>query len=381
MAAGRKNVSSFLKRKNVVISFKRYGIDAMGAMALGLFASLLIGTIINTVGENILPDSVISARIREIGGYATAVTGPAMAMAIGYALAAPPLVLYSLAAVGAACSALGGSGGPLAVFFIGVAACEAGKLVSKETKIDILVTPAVTIIFGGVLAVFFAPLFKSVCDALGVFIGWATNLQPFWMGIVLSVVVGIVLTLPISSAAICAAVGISGGAVLAGIADGSVAIEVWNGLSLAGGAAAAGCCAHMLGYAVLSFPDNGIGGFVAQGLGTSMLQVPNLMKKPVLWLPPTITAAVTGPLSTCVFQMRNNGPAISSGMGTSGLVGPIGIITGWANMPEGYETGVFEWAGMILICFILPLVLTWIIGKIFRVKGVIQPGDLKIDLG
>lgn len=372
---------SFLRKKNVVISFRRYGIDAMSAMALGLFASLLIGTIINTIGQNVAPGSVISGKLLEIGSYATSVTGPVMALAIGHALMAPPLVLYSLAAVGAACNALGGSGGPLAVFFIGIIACEIGKLVSKETKIDIIVTPAVTIITGGVLAILFAPLFKTACDALGVFIGWATNLQPLLMGVVVSVVVGAVLTLPISSAAICAAIGLSGGVVLAGLADGSATVEIWNGLSLAGGAATAGCCAHMLGYAVLSFPDNGIGGFVAQGIGTSMLQVPNLMKKPVLWIPPSITAAITGALSTCVFQMRNNGPAISSGMGTSGLVGPIGIISGWASMPDGYKAGAFQWIGMLLICFVLPVAITWIIGKIFRARGIIKKGDLKIDLG
>lgn len=364
-----------------MISFRRYGIDAMSAMALGLFASLLIGTIINTIGQNVAPGSMISEKLLEIGGYATSVTGPVMALAIGHALMAPPLVLYSLAAVGAACNALGGSGGPLAVFFIGIVACEIGKLVSKETKIDIIVTPGLTIITGGVLALIFAPLFKTVCDALGVFIGWATNLQPLLMGVVVSVVVGAVLTLPISSAAICAAIGLSGSAVLAGLADGSATLEIWNGLSLAGGAATAGCCAHMLGYAVLSFPDNGIGGFVAQGIGTSMLQVPNLMKKPVLWIPPSITAAITGALSTCAFQMRNNGPAISSGMGTSGLVGPIGIISGWGNLPEGYQAGAFQWIGMVMICFILPIVITWIIGKVFRAKGILKEGDLKIDLG
>lgn len=372
---------SFLRKKNVVISFRRYGIDAMSAMALGLFASLLIGTIINTIGQNVAPGSMISEKLLEIGGYATSVTGPVMALAIGHALMAPPLVLYSLAAVGAACNALGGSGGPLAVFFIGIVACEIGKLVSKETKIDIIITPAATIITGGVLALIFAPLFKTVCDALGVFIGWATNLQPLLMGMVVSVVVGAVLTLPISSAAICAAIGLSGSAVLAGLADGSATLEIWNGLSLAGGAATAGCCAHMLGYAVLSFPDNGIGGFVAQGIGTSMLQVPNLMKKPVLWIPPSITAAITGALSTCVFQMRNNGPAISSGMGTSGLVGPIGIISGWGNLPEGYQAGAFQWIGMVMICFILPVVITWIVGKVFRAKGILKEGDLQIDLG
>ena len=252
---------SFLKRKNVIISFKRYGIDAMGSMALGLFASLLIGTIINTIGQNVCPGSFVSEKLLEIGGYATSVTGAAMALAIGHALQAPPLVMYSLCAVGAACNAIGGSGGPLAVFFVAVITCEIGKLVSKETKIDIIVTPAVTVIVGVVLAMLLAPVCKNICDALGAFIGWATDLRPFWMGMIISVVVGIVLTLPISSAAICAAVGISGGAVLAGLADGSVTMEVWNGLALAGGAATAGCCAHMLGFAILSFPDNGVGGY------------------------------------------------------------------------------------------------------------------------
>lgn len=396
---------SFLKRKNVEISFKRYAIDAMGAMALGLFASLLIGTIIQTIAENVgtaglmatlsgLDGEELAAQTAalgakdavcwvfyRIGTYATAVTGAAMAVAIGHALAAPPLVLFSLCAVGQATNALGGSGGPLAVLFVAIIACEFGKLVSKETKVDIIVTPAVTIIVGVLCAMVLAPIFKTACDALGTFIGWATNLQPFLMGIVVSAVVGIVLTLPISSAAICAAMGISGGAVLAALGDGSVTIEVWNGLALAGGAATIGCCTHMLGFATLSYPDNGIGGFVAQGLGTSMLQVPNLMKKPILWLPPVITSMILGPIGTCVFQLRNNGAAVSSGMGTSGMVGPIGVITGWAKMPEGYEIGAMDWAGLLLLCIILPIVMSWAIGKFMRAKGWIKEGDLKIDLG
>lgn len=377
-----KQKESFLRKKNVIISFKRYGIDAMGAMALGLFSSLLIGTIISTIGENVAPESFVSQKLVEIGGYASSASGAAMAVSIGYALQAPPLALYSLAGVGIATNSLAGSGGPLAILFIAIISAEIGKLVSKETKIDILVTPGVTVLVGCVLAMLLGPIFKGACDALGTFIGWATNLQPLLMGMVISVVVGVVLTLPISSAAMCAAIGISGGAVLSGVADGSVSIEVWNGLALAGGAATAGCCAQMLGYAILSYPDNGIGGFVAQGLGTSMLQVPNLMKKPVLWVPPILVSAVTGVLSTVVFQMRNNGAAISSGMGTSGLVGPIGIITGWTNMPEGYgDIGAMDWTGMLLICFFLPLLLNWLLGKFFRAKGIIQPGDLKIDLG
>ena len=397
---------SFLKRKNVEISFKRYAIDAMGAMALGLFASLLIGTIIKTLAENVGTTGLMAALasmtdtgelaakvaglstwnhfcwiLWQIGNYATMVTGVAMAAAIGYALDAPPLVLFSLCAVGQATNTLGGSGGPLAVLFVAIIACEVGKLVSKETKIDILVTPAVTIIVGVGCAMVLAPIFKTICDSLGTFIGWATNLQPFFMGIIISVVVGVVLTLPISSAAICAAVGISGSAVLAGVLDGSISMGVWNGLALAGGAATVGCCCNMLGFAVISYPDNGVGGLVAQGLGTSMLQVPNLMRKPILWIPPVLTSAILGPVSTCIFQLRNNGAAISSGMGTAGLVGPIGIITGWSNMPEGYAVGAFDWLGMILVCFVLPVLLSWAIGKFMRKKGWIKEGDLKVDLG
>lgn len=402
-SAGKK---SFLQKKNVEISFKRYAIDAMGAMALGLFASLLIGTIIKTLAENVGTTGLmaalssvtdtgeLAAKVAElstwnhfcwilwqIGNYATMVTGVAMAAAIGYALDAPPLVLFSLCAVGQATNTLGGSGGPLAVLFVAIIACEVGKLVSKETKIDILVTPAVTIIVGVGCAMVLAPIFKTICDSLGTFIGWATNLQPFFMGIIISVVVGVVLTLPISSAAICAAVGISGGAVLAGVLDGSISMDVWNGLALAGGAATVGCCCNMLGFAVISYPDNGVGGLVAQGLGTSMLQVPNLMRKPILWIPPVLTSAILGPVSTCIFQLRNNGAAISSGMGTAGLVGPIGIITGWSNMPEGYAVGAFDWLGMILVCFVLPVLLSWAIGKFMRKKGWIKEGDLKVDLG
>ncbi|MDO5145612.1 MAG: PTS sugar transporter subunit IIC [Eubacteriales bacterium] len=402
---GETKKESFLKKKNVNISFQRYGIDALGAMALGLFASLLIGTIIQTAAETVssaelmrmlggLSGDELTAQVSKLGSldhfcwivwqtgkYATMVTGVAMAVAIGHALEAPPLVLFSLCAVGQATNTLGGSGGPLAVLFVTIISCEIGKLVSKETKIDILITPAVTVATGVILAMFLAPVFKTICDSLGTLIGWATNLQPFFMGIVVSVVVGVVLTLPISSAAICAAIGISGGAVLAGVGDGSVTMEIWNGLALAGGAATVGCCSHMLGYAILSFPENGIGGFVAQGVGTSMLQVPNLMKKPILWLPPVLTSAILGPISTCVFQLRNNGAAVSSGMGTSGLVGPIGIVTGWSSMPKGYEADVMDWVGVVLLCFCLPLAINWLIGKIMRRKGLIKEGDLKIDLG
>ena len=247
----------FLARKDVVISGKRYGIDALGAMAQGLFCSLLIGTILNTLGKQLGLEVLVT-----VGGYASAMSGAAMAVAIGYALKAPPLVLFSLVTVGYAANALGsttldggsGAGGPLAVLFIAIIATELGKLVSKETKIDILVTPLVTILVGVGLSAWWAPAIGTAASSVGDFVEWATVLQPFWMGILVSVVIGVALTLPISSAAICAAIGLTG---------------------LAGGAAVAGCCANMVGFAFLSFRENRWGGLISQGLGTSMLQMGN----------------------------------------------------------------------------------------------------------
>ena len=274
-------VSAFLKRKNVLFSAKRYGIDAMGAMAQGLFASLLIGTIIKTLGQQLNVQFLIDA-----GNFAQQVAGPAMAVSIGAALSAPQLVLYSLIAVGMAANKLGGAGGPLAVYFITIVASECGKIVSKETKVDILVTPAVTILVGVGLSVLCAPAIGAAASSVGDFIKWATNLQPLLMGILVSVVVGMALTLPISSAAICAALSLTG---------------------LAGGAAVAGCCAQMVGFAVMSFRENGVGGLVSQGLGTSMLQMPNIIRNPRVWIPPTLASAITGPIATCLFHLEMNG--------------------------------------------------------------------------
>ena len=274
-------VSAFLKRKNVLFSAKRYGIDAMGAMAQGLFASLLIGTIIKTLGQQLNVQFLIDA-----GNFAQQVAGPAMAVSIGAALSAPQLVLYSLIAVGMAANKLGGAGGPLAVYFITIVASECGKIVSKETKVDILVTPAVTILVGVGLSVLCAPTVGAAASSVGDFIKWATNLQPLLMGILVSVVVGMALTLPISSAAICAALSLTG---------------------LAGGAAVAGCCAQMVGFAVMSFRENGVGGLVSQGLGTSMLQMPNIIRNPRVWIPPTLASAITGPIATCLFHLEMNG--------------------------------------------------------------------------
>lgn len=345
----------FLDRKDIVFSARHYGVDAMGAMAQGLFASLLIGTIVSTIGEQTGIDY-----LTELGGYAKAVSGPAMAVAIGYALQAPPLVLFSLIAVGSAANALGGAGGPLAVLFIAIIAAEIGKAVSKETKVDIIVTPLVTITAGVALSVCYAPVIGTVASSIGDFIMWATELQPFLMGIIVSVTVGMALTLPISSAAICAALGLTG---------------------LAGGAAVAGCCAQMVGFAVMSFKENRWGGLLSQGIGTSMLQMGNIVKNPKIWLPPIIASAITGPIATCVFGLEMNGTPISSGMGTCGLVGQIGVYTGWvSDIASGAKDAItaFDVCGLLLISFILPAVITYLIGLLFRKKGWIREGDLSL---
>jgi len=343
-------IKEFLKRKDIVLSPKRYGIDALGAMAQGLFCSLLVGTIVKTLGQQLsLPFLV------DVGDFASAMSGAAMAVAIGYALKAPALVLFSLATVGYAANSLGGAGGPLAVLLIAIVAAECGKAVSKETKIDILVTPIVTILVGVGLAALIAKPIGDAALAVGNFIKWATVLQPLLMGIIVSVVVGIALTLPISSAAICAALGLTG---------------------LAGGAAVAGCCAQMVGFAVMSFRENRWGGLVAQGIGTSMLQMPNIVKNPRIWIPPILASAITGPLATCVFKLEMNGAPVSAGMGTCGFVGQIGVITGWADK----TVTAMDWIGLILICFVLPAVLTWLISLPLRKWGWIKENDLKLDL-
>ena len=353
-------MKAFLKRKNIEFSAKRYGIDALGAMAQGLFCSLLIGTIIKTLGQQLAVQYLI-----DIGTYAMAVSGPAMAVAIGYALKADPMVLFSLAAVGWAANAEGGAGGPLAVLVIAIIAAECGKAVSKETKVDILVTPGVTILVGVALAKLIAPPIGTAASAFGTMIDRATTLQPFWMGIAVSVLVGIALTLPISSAAICQVLTLTG---------------------IAGGAAVAGCCAHMVGFAVMSFKENRWGGLVSQGLGTSMLQMPNLVRHPVCWLPPILTSAITGPIATCLFKLQMNGAPINSGMGTCGLCGPIGVWTGWltpgadavAKGAAAIAPAAFDWLGLVLICFVLPAILCWTFGQMFRKMGWIKEGDLTL---
>lgn len=357
MSENQKGFAAFLAKKDIVFSAKRYGIDALGAMAQGLFASLLIGTILKTLGQQLGVAILV-----DIGTFAQAVTGPAMAVSIGYALKCPPLVLFSLIAVGGAANQLGGAGGPLAVFVVTIFAAEFGKLVSKETKVDIIVTPSVTICVGVLLSMWWAPSIGAAASAVGNAIKWATELQPFFMGILVSVIVGIALTLPISSAAICAALGLTG---------------------LAGGAAVAGCCAQMVGFAVMSFKENKWSGLLAQGIGTSMLQIGNIVKNPMIWIPPTLAAAVTGPIATCIFRMKMNGDAVASGMGTCGLVGQIGVYTGWINdITAGTKAGItsMDWLGLVLVCFILPAVLTLVFAYPMRKKNLIKENDLKLDL-
>lgn len=367
-----KKIKAFLKKKDVVFTLQRYGIDALGAMAQGLFCTLLVGTILNTVGQQFgiefLNRVIVSIGKGEgaakytIGGLASAMVGPGMAVAIGYALHCPPLVLFSLIPVGFAANAMGGAGGPLAVFFVTIVAAECGKLVSKETKVDILVTPIVTILAGvGAASLIAAPI-GAAASAVGQTIMWATELRPFFMGVIVSAIIGTALTLPISSAAICAAFGLTG---------------------LADGAAVAGCCAQMVGFAVMSFRENRWGGLVAQGVGTSMLQMPNIVKNPKIWIPPTLASMITGPIATCIFKLQMNGSPVSSGMGTCGFVGRIGVYTGWINdIAAGTMDAIagMDWIGLVLVCFALPAILSWVFCEILRKMGWIKEGDLKLDL-
>lgn len=333
---------------------KRYFIDAMGAMALGLFASLLIGTILKTLGQYTGLDFLV-----EINTYAAGASGMAIGVAVAYALKADPLVIYSCAAVGAIGYSLPTffesigkdlTAGPAGTFVAVIVACEVAKFVSKKTKVDILVTPTVTILIGYTVSRLVCPAVSFIMYWLGKFINEATMMHPLVMGIIVSVVVGMILTLPISSAAICAMIGISG---------------------LAGGAATVGCCAQMVGFAVISFRENRWGGLVSQGLGTSMLQMGNICRKPLIWLPPTLAAAVCGPISTLVFRLECVG--VSAGMGTCGLVGPIGIIA-------ATEHTAMMWIGILLLCFVAPAVLSLIFNEILRKLCLIQTGDMALTL-
>ncbi len=271
-----ESFKEFLKRKGINFTVQTYFIDALGAMAFGLFASLLIGTIFATLGEK----SGIEI-FNTIAEYAKGATGAALGVSIAYALKAPQLVLFSAATVGIAGNALGG---PVGALIATIISTELGKMISKETRVDILATPAVTIISGVLAAQFVGPGVSAFMTAFGNLVKTATVMQPLFMGILVSALIGIALTLPISSAAICIMLSLDG---------------------IAGGAATAGCCAQMVGFACLSFRENGWGGLLAQGLGTSMLQMGNIVKNPRIWIAPTVVSMITGPLSTLVFKLEN----------------------------------------------------------------------------
>lgn len=341
---------SFLKRKNIEISAKRYLQDALSAMALGLFSSLLIGLIIKTIGEqsiNLFGDNFISAFLVSTGGQAMDLMGAAIGIAVAWGLQSPPLVMFTSAITGMMGATLGGPAGAFIAVAIGA---EFGKAVSKETKVDIIVTPAVTMIMGALTATIVGPVVGKLMEGLGNIIITATEWQPFAFGIVISVIVGLALTAPISSAALCIMMGLTG---------------------LAAGAATVGCCAQMVGFAAISYKDNGIGGVVAQGIGTSMLQISNICKNPWILLPPTLAGAIIGPISTCVFKMTNN--AMGAGMGTSGLVGQIGTFT-----DMGFSMTVL--LQVLLLHILLPIVLSLIFDKMLRKTGKIKDGDYKLDL-
>ncbi len=334
--------SKFLQKKEIEISFKRYFVDALSFMALGLFSTLIIGLIISELGSKIGVEELVT-----IGTYAKSATGAGIGVAIAYALKAPPLVLFSSAVVGLAGNELGG---PAAAYISVILGAEFGKLISKSTFIDIIITPVVTIVTGVAVAMYVGPVIGSFMTWLGEVILWATELMPFLMGIIVSVVMGIVLTLPISSAALSIMLGLSG---------------------IAAGAAAAGCSAQMVGFAVASYRENKINGLLSQGLGTSMLQMPNIMKNPRIWIPPTLASAITGPISTVVFKMQNI--PTGAGMGTSGLVGQFGALSAM-----GYTNEVY--IQIALVHFILPAIFTLIFSEIMRKKGWIKFGDMQLNV-
>ena len=337
-------MNKFLNRKKVNISFKTYFIDAMGAMAYGLFASLLVGTILNTIGQ----EFNIEFLSKTLWPIVQAATGPAIAVSIAYSLNAPDLVLFSSAVVGVAGYQLGG---PIGVFISTIFAVEFGKLISKETKIDIVLTPVVTVLVGAIIATFIGPYIQAMMVAIGNAIMAATKQQPLIMGIIVSVAMGMILTLPISSAAICIMLGLSG---------------------LAGGAATVGCCANMIGFAVISYKDNGFEGLLAQGIGTSMLQMPNIIRKPVIWLPSIVASAILGPISTIIFKMENT--PLGSGMGTCGFVGQIGTLNAMESISKG--TVVLN---MVLLHFILPAIISYIVYLVLKNKGILNDGDMKLS--
>lgn len=347
MQLAQHKFGDFLQRKNIDFSARTYFVHAMSYMALGLFSSLLIGSILNTLGMK-LGIPLFSETLWPI---AKQMTGPAIGVAIAYALKAPPLVLFSATTAGAAGAALGG---PVGAYIASVAATECGKLVANETKIDILLTPAVTVVVGVIVGTLVGPQVGALMTALGDLIMYATQLQPLLMGMIVAVLMGMALTLPISSAAIAIMLSLNG---------------------LAAGAATVGCCAQMVGFAVMSFRENRWAGVVAQGLGTSMLQMPNIVKNHKVWYPPILASAILGPIATLVFAMENT--PLGAGMGTSGFVGQIQSFI--ALDAAGWSSGEI-YIAVLMMHLILPAVITLVIAEVMRKAGWIKPGDLTLNL-
>lgn len=362
---------------------KKYFVTAMGAMAQGLFATLLIGTILKTLGQYTNLDFLV-----DIASFASSATGMAIGVAIAISLKSDMLVILSASVVGAMGNAIGAvinsgvisswavsskgdavgvfySGGPAGAFFAVIIACEVAKFVSKKTKVDILVTPIVMLLVGFAASFILCPLVAYVMYYLGIFIAYTTGMLPFFMGIIVSVVVGMILTLPISSAAICAMI-FSPSAFLIATQNGTA-----EGFLLAGGAAVVGCCAQMVGFAAMSFKENGVSGLISQGIGTSMLQMGNICKNPKIWIPPTVAGAVCGPLSTMVFKLKCQG--VAAGMGTCGLVGPIGVIA------EPNQSRGLMWSGLLLLCIVVPALVSIGLTVFMKKIGWIKEGDLTLE--
>lgn len=342
-------------------------IDGLSAMAQGLFATLIIGTIIQQIGTFI--GGTFGDLIFVIGKLAASLTGAGIGAAVAYRFKGSPLVVVSAAIagmVGAFASKLlagaflvdgavilAGPGEPLGAFLAAYVAIIFGNMVSGKTKVDIIVTPIVTIGAGSVVGLILGPPISSFMIWLGSLINWGTEQQPLLMGIIVSVLMGMILTLPISSAALGIVLNLSG---------------------LAAGAATIGCCCNMVGFAVASYRENKVGGLLAQGIGTSMLQVPNIVKKPVIWLPAILSSAILGPIGTMVLHMTNN--ATGSGMGTAGLVGQIMT---WQTMIQTEAASIVLFK-ILLIQILLPAVVTLIISEFMRKKGWIKFGDMKLEL-
>ncbi|WP_433743790.1 PTS transporter subunit IIC [Falsibacillus pallidus] len=336
-------MKEFLKRKGVHVSVKAYLIDALGYMALGLFSSLIIGLIMKTIGQQLhLPFFI------DMGTLAMGLMGPAIGVAIAYGLGAPPLVIFAGAITGAAGAELGGPAGSYAAALI---SCEIGKLISKETKIDIIITPFITILAGYSVAWLIGPFIADFMTMFGSWISWATLQRPIIMGMLVALLMGLALTAPISSAAIAFMLGLSG---------------------IAAGAATIGCSAQMIGFAVSSYRENKMGGLLAQGLGTSMLQVPNIVRHPLILVPPTVAGVILAPFGTTLFPMENN-PA-GAGMGTSGLVGQIMTFT-----TMGFSMEVL--IKVLLLHIIGPAVISLILSEYMRKRGWIKFGQMKIETG